>query len=81
MKGTPQREEIKCAKCGKMFYKMTSGSNDISSMSFPVYIIQRYADFDSQLPTEINLCKECSDKLDRFLFIEEDGTDYYQNID
>ena len=68
---------IKCDKCGKKFRKMFRGSNDISSLSFPVYYIQRYNDYDSTEPLNIELCPECCDKLDRFLLIDQDGEDYY----
>lgn len=79
MRGNPP-ELVKCFKCNKEFYKMSSGSKDISSFKFPVYMVQRYKDYNS-LPIDINLCPTCCDKLDRFLMIEEDGMDYYRNID
>lgn len=74
-----QPVEVVCTRCGRKFNKMTYGSNDISSFSFPQYIIHRYKDFDSTPPREINLCRECSDKLDRFLYIYTEGQDYYRN--
>ena len=71
-----QKVEVPCSRCGKQFEKMLSGSSDISSLRFPQYKIQRYQDFDSP-PREVNLCVECSDKLDRFLYIYTEGQDYY----
>ena len=72
-----QKVEIPCTRCGKKFEKMFSGSSDVSSLKFPQYIIQRYQDFDSR-PREVNLCTECCDKLDRFLYIYTEGQDYYR---
>ena len=74
-----KQEKVKCTKCGKTFNKIVSGSS-VSSLSFPVYYIQRYEDYNS-IPTQIELCVECSSDLDRFLLIEEDGQDYYRNLD
>lgn len=74
-----QAIEVSCTRCGKKFEKMQYGSGNISSFSFPVYKIQRYKDFDGSLPREINLCTDCSDKLDRFLYIYTEGQDYYRN--
>ena len=72
-------DEIPCMRCGNMFKKMTYNSKDISSFSFPQYKIQRYNDFNSQ-PREINLCVDCCDKLDRFLYIYIEGQDYYKDL-
>lgn len=74
-----QTVKVPCTRCGNEFNKMLAGSSDISSFRFPQYKIQRYQDFDS-VPREINLCEQCSDKLDRFLYIYTEGQDYYKNI-
>lgn len=79
-RGKNQNVEVKCTKCGKKFIKMVYGSNDISSFSFPVYKIQRYRDYTS-LPSEIELCTDCCDKLDRFLLIREEGQDFYRDVE
>lgn len=71
-----QNLEVPCTRCGTKFKKMISGSKDISSLNFPQYRIQRYNDFDSP-PREVNLCINCADKLDRFLYIYTEGQDYY----
>jgi len=73
-----QTIKVPCTRCGKEYSKMLAGSSDISSFRFPQYMIQRYRDFDSP-PREINLCEECCDKLDRFLYIYTEGQDYYIN--
>ena len=73
-----QQNKVRCLRCRTWFDKITSKSGDISSFSFPIYKIQRYKDYDSQ-PQEINLCINCSDKLDRFLYIYTEGQDYYRN--
>ena len=78
MRNDRQPIEVSCVRCRKKFEKMQAGSTGISSFSFPVYKIQRYKDFDSP-PKEINLCVDCSDKLDRFLYIYTEGQDYYIN--
>lgn len=75
-KGQPNK--VRCIRCRTWFEKIQSGSVDISSFSFPVYMITRYKDFDSE-PQQINLCSACSDKLDRFLYIYTEGQDYYRN--
>ena len=78
MRRDRQPIEVPCMRCGKKFNKMQAGSSDISSFSFPQYKIQRYKDFDSP-PREVNLCVDCCDKLDRFLYIYTEGQDYYRN--
>lgn len=79
MRGNTQKIEVECIRCRKRFQKILSGTKDVSSLSFPIYKIQRYKDYDSP-PKEINLCSDCSDKLDRFLYIYTDGQDYYKDF-
>ena len=71
-----QNVEIPCSRCGaKYFDKLNSGKN-FSSFDFPIYRIQRYNDLESE-PRDVHLCKDCCDKLDRFLYIYTEGQDYY----
>lgn len=78
MRGNRQKTMVKCSRCGHEFEQMLYGSSDISSMVFPVYKIQRYKDYDSK-PADVNLCTKCCDDMDRFLFIQENGKDYYRD--
>lgn len=70
-------KEIECVRCRTKFHDPLK-ERSFSSFSFPIYSIQRYKDFDSR-PKDIHLCKECSDKLDRFLYIYTEGQDYYRD--
>lgn len=70
---------VPCQRCGKETLAIPS-TKHISSRTFPFFMINRYADYETK-PMSIYLCHKCADELDEFLGFDRDGTDYYKNVD
>jgi hypothetical protein len=58
-------QQLECAKCGAHIRRLNK-TTKFSSRSFPIFLITRYDDADGD-PTQVNLCRKCSDDFDEWL--------------
>lgn len=68
---------LECSRCGAKIRRLNKKTS-ISSKSFPIFKITKYSDYDGE-PTQVELCKKCSNKFDEWLqdsLDEEDDTIY-----
>lgn len=66
-------QQLECTKCGAHVRRLNK-STKFSSKSFPIFMISRYDDADGR-PTQITLCRKCSDEFDEWLSDNENGED------
>lgn len=58
-----------CAKCGAVVMRLNKKTS-ISQKTFPIFMITRYDDYDGP-PTQVDLCKKCTNEFDKWLTGEE----------
>ena len=66
-------QQLECTKCGAHVRRLNK-STKFSSKSFPIFMISRYDDVDGD-PTQVTLCRKCSDEFDEWLSDNESRDD------
>ena len=66
-------QQLECTKCGAHVRRLNK-STKFSSKSFPIFMITRY-DYSDEKPTQVTLCRKCSDEFNEWLSEGSDDMD------